>query len=136
VNYNGFPYLTLTNFSRTTNVSQHITIQFEFSLKVSSQVSWLHQYGLFRNMQIKTPDFEHPILRLGSVALLTGFVIIIVSTIFHPSTQPLTNHPLVFAEYANSKTWIASHIGSVRRGHASICWRICSTPPLACHLRI
>lgn len=62
-------------------------------------------------MQIKTPDFEHPILRLGSVALLTGFVIIIVSTIFHPSTQPLTNHPLVFAEYANSKTWIASHIG-------------------------
>jgi len=62
-------------------------------------------------MQIKTPDFEHPILRLGSVTLLTGFVIIIVSTIFHPSTQPLTNHPLVFAEYANSKTWIASHIG-------------------------
>jgi hypothetical protein len=45
------------------------------------------------------------------VAFLAGLVIIIVSTIFHPSTQPLTNHPLVFAEYAASKTWIASHIG-------------------------
>jgi hypothetical protein len=48
---------------------------------------------------------------MGSVAFLAGLVIIIVSTIFHPSSQPLTNHPLVFAEYAASKTWIASHIG-------------------------
>jgi hypothetical protein len=62
-------------------------------------------------MQINTPDFERLILRLGSVAFLAGLVIIIVSTIFHPSSQPLTNHPLVFAEYAASKTWIASHIG-------------------------
>ena len=62
-------------------------------------------------MELSTPDFERPILRLGSVAFLTGLVIIIVSTIFHPSSQPLTNHPLVFTEYAASKTWIASHIG-------------------------
>jgi hypothetical protein len=48
---------------------------------------------------------------MGSLAFLAGLVIIIVSTIFHPSSQPLTNHPLVFAEYAASKTWIASHIG-------------------------
>ncbi len=62
-------------------------------------------------MQINTPDFERLILRLGSMAFLAGLVIIIVSTIFHPSSQLLTNHPLVFAEYAASKTWIASHIG-------------------------
>jgi hypothetical protein len=62
-------------------------------------------------MQINTLDFERLILRLGSVAFLAGLVIIIVSTIFHPSSQPLTNHPLVFAEYAASKTWIGSHIG-------------------------
>ena len=30
---------------------------------------------------------------------------------FHPSSQPLTNHPLVFAEYAASETWVAAHIG-------------------------
>jgi hypothetical protein len=29
----------------------------------------------------------------------------------HPSSQPLTNHPLVFAEYAASETWVAAHIG-------------------------
>lgn len=62
-------------------------------------------------MQINTPDSERHILRMGSVAFLAGLVIIIVSTIFHPSSQPLTNHLLVFAEYAASKTWIASHIG-------------------------
>jgi hypothetical protein len=62
-------------------------------------------------MQINAPDFKRPILRLGSVAFLAGLVMIIVSTMFHPSSQPLTNHPLVFAEYAASKTWIASHIG-------------------------
>jgi hypothetical protein len=62
-------------------------------------------------MQLNTPDFERLILRLGSMAFLAGLVIIIVSTIFHPSSQLLTNHPLVFAEYAASKTWIASHIG-------------------------
>jgi hypothetical protein len=45
------------------------------------------------------------------MAFLAGLVIIIVSTIFHPPGQPATNYPLVFAEYAASKTWIALHIG-------------------------
>ena len=62
-------------------------------------------------MQIKPPKFEHSMLRLGSVAFLAGLFIIIVSTMFHPSSQPLTNHPLVFAEYAANETWIAAHIG-------------------------
>jgi|SRR5690348_1977859 hypothetical protein len=62
-------------------------------------------------MQINTPDFERLILRLGSMAFLAGLVIIIVSTIFHPPGQPATNYPLVFTEYAASKTWIAVHIG-------------------------
>jgi hypothetical protein len=62
-------------------------------------------------MESSTPDFERLILRLGSMAFLAGLVIIIVSTIFHPPGQPATNHPLVFAEYAASNTWIATHIG-------------------------
>lgn len=63
------------------------------------------------SVQPSAPEFERPLLRIGSVAFLAGLAIIIVSTIFHPSSQPLTNHPLVFAEYAASQTWIAAHIG-------------------------
>ncbi|MFL6479267.1 MAG: DUF4386 family protein [Nitrososphaera sp.] len=57
------------------------------------------------------PKSEDPIIRMGSVSFIVGLIIIIVSTLFHPSSQPLTNHPLVFAEYAASDTWIGAHIG-------------------------
>jgi len=50
-------------------------------------------------------------LRMGSVAFIAGLVIAIVSTLFHASSHDLTDHPVVFAVYAQSNTWIAAHIG-------------------------
>jgi hypothetical protein len=63
-----------------------------------------------------TPDFERPILRMGSVAFLVGMVIFLVSTILHPGREDPTNHPLVFAEYAEDQLWVASHIGQFAGG--------------------
>ena len=64
-------------------------------------------------MQTDNPpaDFERPMLRMGSVAFLAGIVITVVSTLFHASSEDLTNHPVVFAVYAQSDPWIAAHIG-------------------------
>jgi hypothetical protein len=62
-------------------------------------------------MQPNTPDFERTMLRMGSVAFIAGIVITIVSTMFHASSEDLTNHPIVFAVYAESDLWIAAHIG-------------------------
>jgi hypothetical protein len=58
-----------------------------------------------------TPNLEHPMLRMGSVAFIAGLVIIIVSTLFHASSEDLMDNPVVFAVYAESDTWIAAHIG-------------------------
>jgi hypothetical protein len=49
--------------------------------------------------------------RIGSIAFLAGVIIVIVSTIIHPSTEDPSNHPTVFTEYANDDSWIAVHIG-------------------------
>ena len=57
------------------------------------------------------PNLERPMLRMGSVAFLAGLVIIIVSTLFHASSEDLMDNPVVFAVYAESDTWIAAHIG-------------------------
>lgn len=56
-------------------------------------------------------DFERPMLRMGSVGFIAGLLITIVSTLFHASSHDLTDHPVVFAVYAQSNTWIAAHIG-------------------------
>jgi hypothetical protein len=57
-------------------------------------------------------DFERPMLRMGSVALIAGIVIFMVSTIvFHASSKDPMDNPVVFAVYAESNTWIAAHIG-------------------------
>jgi hypothetical protein len=58
-------------------------------------------------MQPNTPDLERTMLRMGSVAFIAGIVITIVSTMFHASSEDLTNHPVVFAVYAESDLWIA-----------------------------
>jgi Domain of unknown function (DUF4386) len=58
-----------------------------------------------------TPHLEHSILRMGSVAFIAGLVIIIISTLFHASSEDLMDNPVVFAVYAESDTWIAAHIG-------------------------
>src|SRR5918995_4827951 len=63
-------------------------------------------------MQTNTPDFDRPMLRMGSVAFLAGIVIFMVSTIvFHASSEDPMDNPVVFAVYAESDTWIAAHIG-------------------------
>jgi hypothetical protein len=63
-------------------------------------------------MQTSAPDLERPMLRMGSVAFLAGLVIIIVSTLFHASSEDLMDNPVVFAVYAESDPWIAAaHIG-------------------------
>src|SRR5215216_2670190 len=59
-----------------------------------------------------TPDFDRPMLRMGSVAFLAGIVIFMVSTIgFHAGTMDPMDNPAVFAVYAQSDPWIAAHIG-------------------------
>jgi hypothetical protein len=63
-----------------------------------------------------TPQFERPLLRIGSIAFLAGLVIVVVSTEFHPSREDPANHPLVFTEYANNDPWIAIHIGQFAGG--------------------
>ena len=62
-------------------------------------------------MQPSRAEFEHSMFRMGSVAFLAGLIITIVSTLFHASSEDLTNHPVVFAVYAQSDLWIAAHIG-------------------------
>ena len=61
-------------------------------------------------------QFERPLLRMGSIAFLAGLVIVVVSTMFHASREDPANHPLVFAEYADSDPWIAAHIGQFAGG--------------------
>jgi hypothetical protein len=57
-------------------------------------------------------ELERPMLRMGSVAFLAGIVIFMVSTIgFHAGTMDPMDNPSVFAAYAQSDPWIASHIG-------------------------
>ena len=67
-------------------------------------------------MQTNTPNLERHMLRMGSIAFLAGMAIFLVSTILHPGREDPTNHPLVFAEYAEDELWIASHIGQFAGG--------------------
>jgi hypothetical protein len=62
-------------------------------------------------MHETTVQFEHPLLRIGSITFLTGLAIFIISSAFHAGREDPTNHLRVFAEYANSPPWIAAHIG-------------------------
>src|SRR3712207_3135305 len=67
-------------------------------------------------MQQSNLDLERTMLRMGSIAFLAGMVIFLVSTILHPGREDPTNHPLVFAEYAEDDLWIASHTGQFAGG--------------------
>ncbi len=62
-------------------------------------------------MAQNNPKFQRPLLKIGSIALLAGTIIVIMSTILHASTEEPDNHFLVFTTYANDDTWIAVHIG-------------------------
>jgi hypothetical protein len=57
------------------------------------------------------PQLQRPLLRIGSIALIIGAIITIVSTLFHASTEDPSNHVLVFTAYASDDSWIAIHIG-------------------------
>src|SRR5215211_3813266 len=83
-----------------------------------------------------TPDFERPILRMGSIAFLVGMVIFLVSTILHPGREDPTNHPLVFAEYAEDELWVASHIGQFAGGMLAFAGGFYSSFPIAFTVRI
>src|SRR5918999_6319761 len=63
------------------------------------------------NMTQNPPQFQRPLLKIGSILFIAGMVIAIVSTVIHPSTEDPSNHSLVFAEYASDDSWIAVHIG-------------------------
>jgi hypothetical protein len=62
-------------------------------------------------MAQKLPQFQQPLLQIGSITFLAGAIITIVSTVFHPSTEDPSNHPLVFTIYSSSDLWIAIHFG-------------------------
>jgi hypothetical protein len=62
------------------------------------------------------PQFQRPLLRIGSIAFLAGVIIVVVSTAIHPSREDPANHLLVFAEYASDDSWIAVHIGQFAGG--------------------
>src|SRR3712207_1140463 len=63
-------------------------------------------------MVASTAELERPMRRIGSVAFLAGIIIFMVSTIgFHAGTMDPMDNPSVFAAYAQSDPWIASHIG-------------------------
>ncbi len=57
------------------------------------------------------PQFQRSLLRIGSIVLLAGAIIAIVSTLLHASTEDPANHLLVFTTYANDNSWIAVHFG-------------------------
>jgi hypothetical protein len=67
--------------------------------------------GIHFNMGQNSSQFNHLLLRIGSIAFVAGVIIAIISTAIHPSKEDPSNHPLVFAEYASNDSWIAVHIG-------------------------
>jgi stage V sporulation protein SpoVS len=60
-----------------------------------------------------TNSKDVPVLRMGSVAFLAGIVIVIASTMIHPSGPDLMDNPTIFAVYAEDETWIAMHFGQL-----------------------
>jgi hypothetical protein len=87
-------------------------------------------------MQQNMAQIDRPVLRMGSIAFLAGVVIIIVSTLLHPSRQDPSNQALVFIEYANSDSWITVHIGQFAGGIVVFAGGICSSISLAFAIRI
>src|SRR4051812_8406333 len=53
---------------------------------------------------------DRSLLRLSATLVVIGEVLFAIVTIFH-ADGPANNHPVVFAEYASSSSWIAVHFG-------------------------
>lgn len=56
-------------------------------------------------------QIQRSLLQIGSIALIIGAIIAIVSTLLHASTEDPANNVLVFTTYASDDSWIAIHIG-------------------------
>lgn len=69
-----------------------------------------------RTQEEQSRNELNAILRIGSIAFIAGITIFLVSTLMHPGGEDPTNHPLVFAEYAQDNLWIASHMGQFAGG--------------------
>jgi hypothetical protein len=54
---------------------------------------------------------DRPALRLAAILLLGGEVLSAVAGVLHPAREAPNNHAAVFAEYAQSSSWIAVHLG-------------------------
>ena len=53
---------------------------------------------------------DRSLLRLAATLVVIGEVLFAIVTLFH-ADGPANNHPIVFAEYASSASWIAVHFG-------------------------
>ena len=53
---------------------------------------------------------DRSLLRLSATLVVVGEVLFAIVTLFH-ADGPANNHPVVFAEYARSASWIAVHFG-------------------------
>ncbi|MFD1211448.1 hypothetical protein ACFQ36_05270 [Arthrobacter sp. GCM10027362] len=49
--------------------------------------------------------------RIGAVALPLGVILLVVSTMLHPSREDPMDNPAVFREYAEHEGWVAVHFG-------------------------
>ena len=49
--------------------------------------------------------------RIGAVLFLLALVVLVISTLLHPSHENPMDNPAVFREYAQSNIWIAVHLG-------------------------
>src|SRR3954463_8231621 len=53
---------------------------------------------------------DRSLLRLSAMLVAIGEVLFAIVTLFH-ADGPANDHPVVFAEYARSSSWIAVHFG-------------------------
>ncbi len=49
--------------------------------------------------------------RIGAMALPLGVILLVVSTVIHPSREDAMDNPAIFMEYAQSDSWVAVHFG-------------------------
>ena len=49
--------------------------------------------------------------RIGAIALPLGVILVVASTIIHPSREAPMDNPAIFMEYAESNNWVAVHFG-------------------------
>lgn len=51
--------------------------------------------------------------KLGGIAAIVGVVVLAISTIAHPMSAPPADAAAAFAEYADDRFWLASHLGQL-----------------------